>query len=750
MNYYEKYIKYKTKYLELRGGKIPIYNTGITPFTSENKPLPINVFPTIDDDNINFNPRTFEYDNTYVLNNDLLNSIYDFCEKDIIINEKNIIPFHTVFLQNTFNIIVNLRKMFIKSDLPTEQITQIDEIFNKYFTFDSIDGRFITIKAFSNDLTKYMFINKFLDYLRIIYKVVDISSTIEEHELKIIIEDDILLLYGNDQQKITNLYDMFSVYNKYFTKGNATNTIRNKKIKDAIINNTDLHTDFREIINEEIDNVIKLKNFIIIVDSNVELNNFFNIKPSLLFFGFYIGKRIEMPALTIGNISSNIFKISINDMLLNLFDGDISIPALKSASESTSALEPTSTSDKLKLFKKIYDSGKLLKIYPYSSSIFKDSIGQDHSYADCVENGLLHFLRLLIYSVDKQQYDINLINNFTKMKPELRILLGKINKQNENSSEIKNEFSLIVSNIGILTIEDKKLLYKQNIGENQFYEIKSSIENFNAILGYLLGIKIKKLSEKVNFLDTGIKSIKIDDMKYTISYNGIKTKIEILVKSGHTTVGILPAIKDWNQYEFIDLVLLLSDKYYIHEKIKFNMSKYLLPHYNRTKDIIPLQRLPIHLKFMLLNDGLYFCSDEFGGSDINDIIYLYPQLLQYIQMFSDDEKINFILKSKMLYTLYNKLSIDISTHNSLQSNNQNKLSLFGTFFKQNKHLIIKNKWFNLIKYDYTRIDDGDIDLWALLIPTNNTYNIEHFVKNYIDAFSDLRSYKTTILDILLK
>ena len=124
-NYYSKYIKYKPKYLLLKGGKLP---------HSENS-------SDIEDPKINFLPLTYS-NNIITLNNKIIkegdvslpvynlnsnyeyevisrqsvkptivNNYYLFNEEIIIIEDGNIIPFDALFLQNSFNIISKLLEL---------------------------------------------------------------------------------------------------------------------------------------------------------------------------------------------------------------------------------------------------------------------------------------------------------------------------------------------------------------------------------------------------------------------------------------------------------------------------------------------------------------------------------------------------------------------------------------------------------------------------------------------------------------
>jgi len=147
MNYYLEYIKY----LSLKGGAIPIIDNDIL----IKKYLPLNY----SDYTITFNNKEIKKgeETIYNLNsnfkyqkqisNDKKPSIvtnnYLFNNEEIKINEENKILFETLFLQNSFNIIPNLRKLltckYLKPMLinkikeeDKELLKQINDIINKH------------------------------------------------------------------------------------------------------------------------------------------------------------------------------------------------------------------------------------------------------------------------------------------------------------------------------------------------------------------------------------------------------------------------------------------------------------------------------------------------------------------------------------------------------------------------------------------------------------------------------------------
>jgi len=100
---------YKNKYISLKGGKIPFYNPNSEELNET------HIFPT--ENNIIFDVNHFIYTRKPLNNSLNFKDIFNFQENKIIINEENIIPFHTLFLQFNFNIIENFKNLCEMSKL---------------------------------------------------------------------------------------------------------------------------------------------------------------------------------------------------------------------------------------------------------------------------------------------------------------------------------------------------------------------------------------------------------------------------------------------------------------------------------------------------------------------------------------------------------------------------------------------------------------------------------------------------------
>jgi len=310
MDYYLKYIKYKNKYLELKGGAIPnienielkkkyfplIYSTHTITFNNK-------VIKDGDGEIYNLTP-TFKYEkNNNVKPNIINTSDYEknyniFFEDEIVINEENKIPFVLLLLDNNFNINNKLQKLLISkyassNVLSKEQILNIQNTFNYY---SNINNKF-------NILNKYIFINKFKELLEIIYsdyKNDDIKSSINN-----------IYNNNNNNNAFINISDMMKIYSLYKNKKN----IKTKDISN--ITNIDGKDKYNNYINDEIKLILELKEFINNFDKidNIDgLKDFLGIKTSLIFFANFIGNHYN------NNKNNKLFPINADNLICNLLN----------------------------------------------------------------------------------------------------------------------------------------------------------------------------------------------------------------------------------------------------------------------------------------------------------------------------------------------------------------------------------------------------------------------------------------------
>jgi hypothetical protein len=302
MDYYLKYIKYKNKYLELKGGTIPnikdtklknqylplIYSTHTITFNNK-------VIKDGDGEIYNLTP-TFKYEkNNNVKPNIINTSDYEknyniFFEDEIVINEENKIPFDLLLLDNNFNINNKLYNLILKKLSP-----QIQKNFQ------------ITFKKYSNInintiLNKYIFINKFREFLEILYST---SNTDDE------ITYQIMNLYNNKNSFI-NICEMSLIYQKYTY---INKDIQNKDISK--ITNFKYEDRYDKYIFIEIYLIKHLRNFINFLDyfNNIDgLKDFLGIKISLIFFANFIGKHYN------NKKNNRLYPINADNLICNLLN----------------------------------------------------------------------------------------------------------------------------------------------------------------------------------------------------------------------------------------------------------------------------------------------------------------------------------------------------------------------------------------------------------------------------------------------
>lgn len=597
-NYKLKYYKYKNKYLALKGGKVPTYNL------VEGEPISMrHILPyEHTQDNIILNPTTYNYE---ISNKQVLTKtcMLNFLERTIVINETTKIPFEILFMQDSFGILGNLKKLLKYYFTLDAEHTIIDTQFTKFFVFDG-NGEYITLSSTSNLLNKYILLNKIVEFLKILYDNMDERCCKER----------ISSLYGPEdslsrRQNILDMADLVSLYKNFINRTSPEELVcRSKRNINSSTN----------IITEEVVFVKELKKFIEMIDSNEQLNKFLGIKPSLLFFASYIGERINNPMLTRGGISSKLFPINLYNLTCNLLQVPITTQLI---------VEET---PKLTKLQKYFSSSDLPTTYNFSQSTY-----HDNKYPDCVETALLLFVRCLFYNISTKSYDLSLLEYYPTINPLLVDLIRKLTTENENSEPIKNEFSSIVSNI-------PGVKYK-----NGNYEIISSIENATIVLNYLFNSErnVKGVIEstditqikEISFNENGIVSIKYKNQYINIKFaNGHAS-------SGYSKQGLL-------NYEYKDLIILLTNKYYIYDDLQFNIYNSYLKRYIDSDD-----KIPKYLNFLMLNDNLYFIGDDDMDNDFNNIVYKHQEILKYIKKMNKMDVINICIKSRLLEKLLTAL-----------------------------------------------------------------------------------------------
>jgi len=307
-----------------------------------------------------------------------------------------------------------------------------------------------------------------------------------------------------------------------------------------------------------------------------------------------------------------------------------------------------------------------------------------NNYPDCVETALLLFVRCLFYNIAIKGYDMSLLNLYPTINLELKCIIMKLTSENENSEYIKNMFSSIVSNI-------PKVKY---IHVN--YEVMSSLENVLIILDYLFNSEENVKGVIQSTATTGIVKIDFDDVD-TITINYINNRKLILKFSlGHASIGYLN--KSIEMYKYKNLVLLLTNKYYIYDELHFNIYNTFLKSYIDKNILV----IPKYLNFLMLSEKIYFIGDgnwdedNVIGNDFNLIVYKNNAILKYIIQMDEQDIINIIIKSGLLKTIVK----DFNARKNLKGSKQKLPKEVQKFLQRIYNYKIPNTLFEYINETY--------------------------------------------------
>jgi len=270
-NYYLKYIKYKNKYLSLKGGKTP---------SIIDKDLKIKFLPLNYGDNIiTLNNKIIKDGNSllpiYNLNSEykyviipkesivptIIDNYYLFNQEIIKINKENKIPFDSLFLQNSFNIISKLLQLlkskYVRTTLILKKIKEniklVDNIdsFLNYGQIKELDDldtvALLHFNQLKDSVDKFEFENEEIQEL-----------TVEENEyieLKDHINEKLLFLkkLKLSKQVLDEIIEEYSLLNEeIYSKNNSI-----LKINEII---ESLRIDLKQIADKKSDKFKEIKN----------------------------------------------------------------------------------------------------------------------------------------------------------------------------------------------------------------------------------------------------------------------------------------------------------------------------------------------------------------------------------------------------------------------------------------------------------------------------------------------------------
>ncbi len=521
MDYYNKYLKYKTKYLNLlKGGTVPHIDCDLLPFEINN----INII---------YQGRFILKNNNHNDNNYLLNDNYQFEKTQILIKQPlfhtsdlymltnlNIklghddIPFHVGSLQFNFNIIIGvINYIDYYNDILQQKNIKISNrikdfkkyIKSKIFNIDIDKKLFLGITNQNSILNCFSFFNKLHEFLNYIL--------LNEYD-----QQTFNKLFPN----IENIKDFYNIYSFYYLEKNKECTI--KKYKELQVD-----TFYKHI--KEFKDFIKNCN---LIDNSIEFKSMFGISLINLILINWIYLRILRTNLVVGSLSSNLYPINRLNFLENIFQ--MNEEKIYCYARQQKELNNEEDINKLLLLK--ID----VPINPYGQSTYKGNI-----FSNCVENAILQLLKILAWK--DGIYDIDLLPEGTS--EEIKNIIKRINSEplKIETDKIMNDFVVLVSNV-------KNIKYR-----NDEYNIKSYIENVGNILNYVFnnetvpgGIKdFSKIFNRIND-DTDEYSLEQNDNKIIINKNNFS--INIIIDDGHTFINnkIYSIYNLLNKYKYKNII----------------------------------------------------------------------------------------------------------------------------------------------------------------------------------------------------
>jgi hypothetical protein len=677
------------------------------------------------------------------------------------------IKFYMFFFQTNGNIFFKLFN-HIRDNLSIENkfvfddfITSRDFPYNMKYDKDKDIVSYIKLSGSINLFSKYLFANKFCELISILY-----DPKYENFEYKDQInkqqnydksrkqigkgthtdfKNDILKMFGllnnnsneeQSKQSFINFCDMMNVYNFYTkidmnkikltVKQENPENIDIKKF-ESVNDNFKIHynlnvdpsinkniSDFNNYIKSEINSIIKFRQFIKIVDEAEFVPKFqeiFNIKPSLLILLSYIGLRFKEPKLSIGEISNSILPINITNIIFNLFGFDHNNQT-DIDKYQFNYYDQIANED-------INESNIDFVIWNFLNTKIKiDNNGSQSKYnninfPDCVESGILQFIKVCAYNLTENKFDVNMLPN--TMEQDLRNFIIKYlekinpeefdnNKEGIYDQDIREKFNNLIQNRQDF-INDNSEIYKSYFGSIK-YEIKPQFAKY--IIKKLLGIE--KLDEICKYNKNIINFEEYDNL-ITIMFLTDLFKFEItpnihlnVISEGEST------FLDINFLNF-NYNMLLS---FLSSNVVLLKHRYCYYYHDKNLDISTINYINDFLiKNIFYNNHLYkkikhkvltikkILSDIYqkNHSDTN-ILSLYFNSKYYNEKYLPEIIVyiihNYISYDSILIKITNKPSINYTI---LNSNKENILTLYlkEIFSRYAYNKIIKSYGFQTFK-----------------------------------------------------
>jgi ankyrin repeat protein len=525
MNYYQKYLKYKIKYLNLlKGGTVPQINCDLLPFENTN----INIiyqgrFILKNNDNPDNNyllNDNYQLEKTQILIKKLLfhtSDLYMLANLNIKLGHDDI-PFHVGSLQFNFNIIIGIinyidyfdDNILTSKDGPKKNVINSFRTYikNKIFHIDRKTYIFLGISNQNSILNCFSFFNKLHEFLNYILLNEYNQQTFDK-------------LFPN----IENIKDFYNIYSNFYK-------IQNKEaaIKTYLQSSSNIfHDDIKKF-----ESFIKNCN---LIDDLIKFKSMFGISLINLILINWIYLRMLRTNLVVGSLSSNLYPINRLNFLENIFQ----MNEEKIYCYAKQQIELNEEKDiNILLLEKIG-----VPIIPYGQSKYKGNF-----FSNCVENTMLQLLKILAWK--NGTYDVNLLPE--GISEDIKNIIKRIDKEplKIETNEIMDDFVLLLSNI------DTNIIYRNNCE----YNIASNIENVGNILNYIFnGSTVSggisnyndRIFKKING-DTYEYSLKQKDNIIIIDKNSYK--INIKIDDGHASIDnkISSIYNLINTYKYLSII----------------------------------------------------------------------------------------------------------------------------------------------------------------------------------------------------
>jgi hypothetical protein len=560
MDYYLKYIKYKNKYLLLKGGKIPEIKEHKE---SKQKYLPLNYSinklilnkKVIKDGEMpiyNINSK-FEYEvnETDILPN-IVKNYYLFYNDIITINDIQL-PFETLFLENSFNIIFKLYELltykytkiifdkFVKN-IKDEDIILINSI-NAVIKDNNCDEKIYIDDSYYIGLKKQIknniiFLNKNKNKLEGSLddnhnEVLQLKSEIDKiiTKKKMLLNDIIILKYEIEEldkdnsdiekiriEKMKEIREITIIIKELNVKINSINRENqfkmniDKNISDIINFKSIVNNDtYDDIVNNEVTKQIKIiqniykKYFNIDSDNNICIG--ISVKPNILNKYIFINKFRELLEILYSEFKT---EDEIKNKILNLYDNHDAF---------------INICDMMELYENTINTSQPItdcRIDGYSINI--NSKNNDNKFKFYIKNEIKLIMELKEFIKHCDIFDnTHELKEFLKIKTSIIFFASFIGAHFNKLTIPKLDNYLFPTNIdniisNLLNINNDELNSKYiELDDKTNIEEKSKIEFINKNQNKILNNKsnISANNEKLKVLYRTIKPLTQDDLTLT-------------------------------------------------------------------------------------------------------------------------------------------------------------------------------------------------------------------------------------------